>query len=475
MKPAADPPVLEPQAAPPPAPEPRRGAVRARMDAALGPAGGLRRRLVHAAIGSAGLKGLNMLLTSAVAIVLARTLRPEGYGIYSFATAICATLGVFSQVGLPTLLMREVARMNVQERWGPMRGLLRRGNQATILMSVLSAGGAGAWVLWARGGSASSSEQLSALGWALFLLPLVSLGGLRSAALRGLGRVVQGQVPELLLRPLLLFLLLGGLLLLGGEGSLTPSSAMALNVAATGVAFVYGAVLLRRAIPRQVRAAAPSYDTAQWARSVVPLTILGGVQLLMAQIDILMLGALASAEDAGVYRVVAQLGNFVMVAAVVVNAVQAPYLARFYAEGDIARLRRLAQQGSRTLFQAALVIALVLIVFGRVILDVAVGPEYVRGYVPLVIWCVGMVLTAEQGSLTTVMNMTGHERSTVGAMSLGLVSNVVLNLIAIPLWGITGAAAATMFSTLLWRSLLRRETRRKLGFTIGAIGSMRER
>jgi O-antigen/teichoic acid export membrane protein len=195
----------------------------------------------------------------------------------------------------------------------------------------------------------------------------------------------------------------------------------------------------------------------------------------MAQIDILMLGALASAEDAGVYRVVAQLGNFVMVAAVVVNAVQAPYLARFYAEGDIARLRRLAQQGSRTLFQAALVIALVLIVFGRVILDVAVGPEYVRGYVPLVIWCVGMVLTAEQGSLTTVMNMTGHERSTVGAMSLGLVSNIILNLIAIPLWGITGAAAATMFSTLLWRSLLRRETRRKLGFTIGAIGSMRER
>jgi O-antigen/teichoic acid export membrane protein len=472
MKPAADPPVLDPAAAP--APEPRRGAVRVRMDAALGPIGSLRRRLVHAAIGSAGLKGLNMLLTSAVAIVLARTLRPEGYGIYSFATAICATLGVFSQVGLPTLLMREVARMNVQGRWGPMRGLLRRGNQATILMSVLSAGGAGAWVLWARGGS-TSSEQLSALGWALFLLPLVSLGGLRSAALRGLGRVVQGQVPELLLRPLLLFLLLGGLLLLGGEGSLTPSSAMALNVAATGVAFVYGAVLLRRAIPRQVRAAAPSYDTAQWARSVVPLTILGGVQLLMAQVDILMLGALASAEDAGVYRVVAQLGNFVMVAAVVVNAVQAPYLARFYAEGDIARLRRLAQQGSRTLFQAALVIALVLVVFGRLILDVAVGPEYVRGYVALVIWCVGMVLTAEQGSLTTVMNMTGHERSTVGAMSLGLVSNVVLNLVAIPLWGITGAAAATMLSTLLWRSLLRRETRRKLGFTIGAIGSMRER
>ncbi len=447
----------------------QRPALRARVRAFAGPAGGLRRGLLKAVAGSAGLKAANMLVTSAVAVVLARVLQPEGYGIYAFAMALVSMLGVPSQAGLPTLMMREVARLRVRERWDVMRGLFRRSNQAVIVMSVLVAAGAALWVAVRR--DLYDAQQVATLQWALLLLPLTAFGALRSAALRGLGRVVQGQMPEMLLRPLFLLLLVGGLLLAGR--ALEPSTAMAMNVAAAFLSFLVGALLLRRGTPQHVRAAVPVYESAAWARSIVPLSFLGGFQLLNSQTDILMLGALATPADVGIYRVVVQLAGFVLVGGSIVNAVQAPHLARMYAEEDMDRLHRLARQGSRALFLSAVAIALVLIVGGPTLLRVAFGPEYARGYVPLVIWCIGMVISAEQGSLVTVMNMTGQEGSTARIMAVGAVSSIVLNFIAIPLWGMTGAAAATMTSTVLRRVLMMRQLRSQLGISIGALGSMR--
>jgi O-antigen/teichoic acid export membrane protein len=458
---------IEEQPAGPPAP-PR---LRARVRAFTGPAGGLRRVLLKAVAGSAGLKGINMVLTSGVAIVLARVLGPAGYGVYAVAMATITMLGVPSQLGLPTLLMREVARHDTRQDWSLMRGLLRRGNQAVVVMSLLCALGVGIW-LWVSPNQ-QSAEQLATLGWALFLLPLVALGGLRSGALRGLRRVVEGQVPEMVIRPLGTLLLVGGLVWAAGSESLTPSTAMALNVLATFIAFLAGAVLLHRAMPPGVRVAPPVYDTRAWLRSVIPLSMLGGVQLINGQADILMLAALATPEDVGIYRVIVQLTSFVLVGAVIVNSVQAPYLARFHAEGNLPMVKRMAQQGSRALFLSALAIAAVLVIGGKPILAGVFGPEYVHGYVPMVIWCAGIVFFAEQGSLIMVMNMAGHEKDTVVAMAIGAAANVLFNFVAIPRWGMLGAASATMLSTLVWRTLLRRQLRLKLGMEIGALGTMR--
>lgn len=445
--------------------------VRARVRALVGPAGGLKRGLLRAVAGSAGLKGINMALTSGVAIVLARVLGAEGYGVYAVAMAMVTVLGVPSQLGLPTLVMREMARHDTRQDWSLMRGLLRRGNQTVGVMSFLSALAVGAWI-WIAPGE-QSVQQLATLGWALLLLPLVALGGLRSGALRGLRHVVEGQVPEMVVRPLGTLLFVGGLVLLAGSESLTPSIAMALNVLATFIAFVVGALLLRRVLPAGVRQARPAYDTRAWIRSIIPLSMLGGVQLFNSQTDILMLAAFATPEDVGIYRVVVQLTSFVLVGAVIVNAVQAPYLARFHTEGNLIMVRRLAQQGSRALFLSAFAIAAVLVIGGQYILGSVFGPEYVRGYVPMVIWCVGMVILTEQGSLTMVMNMVGHEKDTVAAMAVGAVANVIFNLVAIPRWGMVGAAAASVLSTFVWRTLLRRQLKLKLGLEIGALGSIR--
>lgn len=161
---------------------------------------GLRGQLTRGAIGVIALKAASMLLGLASAVVLARALGAEGYGTYSFAFSVAMLLAIPSQVGLPTLVVREVAVAEAKGRWGLIRGLLRWANAGVLAISVAVAGAAAAvvWAVWGR----AESVQAETLLWAFALVPLLSLGALRSATLRGLRHVVLAQFPEPPLRRL---------------------------------------------------------------------------------------------------------------------------------------------------------------------------------------------------------------------------------------------------------------------------------
>ena len=107
----------------------------------------LRVQLLRGGIGSLAVKATNAVLGFALAIVLARALGPEGYGVYSFALAIVMLAAIPAQVGVPQLVVRETAKAQAKEDWGLMRGLWRWANRAVIIFSFFGAIATGA-VLW---------------------------------------------------------------------------------------------------------------------------------------------------------------------------------------------------------------------------------------------------------------------------------------------------------------------------------------
>jgi O-antigen/teichoic acid export membrane protein len=256
--------------------------------------GGLRAELAKGAIGSFGLKLINALLNLALSVVLARTLAPEGYGIYAFAFSAMTLLAVPVQLGLPTLLIREVARYHLESRWDLLRGILKRANQTVFILSLVVGSTAGgiAWLFADRW----DFTQLATFGWSLLLLPLIALNRLREAALQGLRRVVMGQIPEKVLQPVILLILVGSTSL---ADSLAPPLAMALYCTAAMLSFLVGTVMLLRALPTEVRAVQPRYDGSTWMSSVLPLSLLAGLQVINGQTDIFMLGLLTTKVDVG--------------------------------------------------------------------------------------------------------------------------------------------------------------------------------
>lgn len=121
-------------------------------------------------------------------------------------------------------------------------------------------------------------------------MPLIAFGNIRGATLRGLRKVVQGQLPEEVVRPLVLILLVCGVFALGVE--LTPENTMQYTVWAALASFAVGAVLLILAMPPEVRRAEPSYETKAWIGSLIPLSLITSIQLVNAQVGIVVLGFL---------------------------------------------------------------------------------------------------------------------------------------------------------------------------------------
>jgi len=413
-------------------------------------AGGLRKELARGAMGTFALKTIHGPLGLLVGIVLARILEPEGYGVYAFALSVAMLLGIPVQMGLPVLITRQVARYQYAERWELLRGLLQRANQAVLVMSVLII------IIAALGGrwfTADMTEvQRATLVWALVLLPLLALNNLRGAALRGLRRVVQGQLPEMFLQPIFLLVLVGITWLAWGD--LTPPGAMALYCGAAALSFLIGAGLLWRELPPDVKTSTPSYETSAWVQSVLPLSFLAGFKIINNQTDIFMLGLFATKDEVGHYRVALALAALVIFVLTALNTVIAPHITRLHSAGDMRRLQRLVTYNARMVLLAAVPIAGTLMLAGSPILALLFGEPYREAAMVLAILALGQIINAGMGSAGLILNMTGHERDTLKAVAIAATTNVLLNWILIPRFGAEGAAAATAISIIIWHTFL---------------------
>lgn len=404
------------------------------------------------------------MLSLLVAVALARLLGAGGYGIYAFAWALVSILAMPAQAGLP-LVMRETARAAVTEQHAYMRGIWVWSARLTAVLSVLIVGIA-LLVIMLRGGVQDAQAQT--ILWALALVPLIALGNVRGAALRGLQYLVAGNIPELVIRPAMLLMLLFGAASIGS--ALTPQAAMALHVVAAAAAFGIGAWLLVRNAPPAVRVAVPAYDGRRWLASAWPLALVAGTHVINLHADVLMLGLFAPAREVGIYRVAAQVAVFAAFGLAAVNMVVGPLFAGLYARGDSVNLQLLAVRSARAVFAFSAAVVAFFAMVGAGLLEAVFGAGFDDAYLPLMILFVGQLANGAVGSVGYLLNMTGHERDTARGVAIAAALNVALNLLLIPPWGMHGAAAATAASMATWNFLLWRSVRVRLGINSFAFG-----
>jgi O-antigen/teichoic acid export membrane protein len=416
------------------------------------------RLLIKGTLGSGALKIASILVSLAVSVLLARNLGPNGYGGYTFAYSLMTILAIPTQLGLPSLVVREVARYQLKGEWALMKGLLIRSNQAVLSFSLLialcaipvirniAAGDDGRWnTIW---------------GWAFLLVPLIALGNLRAATLRGLRRVVLGQLPDMFLRPCTFLVLSSTVAVLS---YLTPARAMSLHVIAAGVAFIVGAVLLHRALPGEAKAATAMYRTREWAAAVMPMAFLAGMDIFNREIDIVMLRILGSHQDVGLYRVAMIVSILAVLGLTIINPVVLPYLSRLYSGGQRQKLQTLLTWSARTSFLTALCASLLFFLFGRELIALFFGTAYLKAYLPVCILLIGQMVHAFVGPVGFALQMTGHQHIPAKIIPLILAMKVVSNAILIPAYGIMGAAITSALSIAILNITLCYRLRKVLG------------
>ena len=148
---------------------------------------------------SFGIKILNQVLTFATSIFLAQALGAKGLGLYSVALSSAMIASVVVCLGMPNLLVRDLAKHAAGSRYGAIRGLIARALILITSMWVIIASLAGI-VYWIDP-SLLDASLAAALAVGLLAILFTSLNEALGAVLRAIKSPVAGQLPHLILQP----------------------------------------------------------------------------------------------------------------------------------------------------------------------------------------------------------------------------------------------------------------------------------
>jgi O-antigen/teichoic acid export membrane protein len=404
------------------------------------------RRLARDSIAGFGLNIGNLAATILASIVLARTMDVAQFGLYSWGVALATLLVVPAVLGVDRLLVRDIASYSVANTLDLIRGLMRRAGQLVLVTSAaILVLGAVVVVATAQAGNSDAALVIAA---ALVAVPLLAMLRITQSALMGFHHVVLGQFAEILLRPwLFLIAAIAAALILGPQ--LDAAFAVALYAGTTAVCVLVAFALLRTRTPSPVRASQVRYDTRRWVIAGISLVVLSGGLVINAQTGVLMLGVLDTPAAAGIYSVAQRGALLVSFPLVALNAAIAPTAARLWAARRHDDLQRLVTDGTRGVVLASLPIALLFIFGGSYILSLVYGPDFESGAGALAIVCLGQLVNAATGSVTTLLIMTGNQLRAAIGLAAGIAVNVILCVLLIPTYHATGAAIAASASLIV--------------------------
>jgi O-antigen/teichoic acid export membrane protein len=408
-----------------------------------------------------GLKMVGCVLGFAMQLILARLLGVSAFGIFATAISAAGLFAIVGSCGLPLTAVRFLPGYVALGHGQLVRGFLK----TTGVMSV-----SGAFIGIAAFLVASQIVRDEGVAFALALAaPLAfvfSLSQTATGLLLALQRPVQSEIPMAVIRPLVVMGLAFGMMTFSAS-RLNEVSAVLAVIVGTTVALALMIWWLTKAIRPIAMPAASATDLRAWfSSSIVMILLVGGIGL-NERLDVMFVAGLANTTDAGIYSVAARFAQLISLAPAAVSARAIPIFAETWSRGDGATLGKAAVLTSRTSFALAVGLGIVMVAGGGMLLG-WFGTAFKQGSPALWFLVVGHVTMAAAAAAAPALIASGREWKAAAVLAATLGLNAALNLVLVPVFGMTGAAVATAVSMsatgLCLTLLVRRELGLKLWF-----------
>lgn len=387
-----------------------------------------------------------LVLVYLVQVFLARWMGRSEYGIYEYVIAWSVLLAIPAGLGLPRIALRLIPEYRVKQEWGLMRGLFRGSWLMTLGVGLLFTA-AGAGIILLLNNYRSSFIYGIPLLLGMVLVPLQALIQLQQETSRGMGDVTLAFAPSLIMWPVLT--LCGAFLFIETQHSLSSLPAIEVAIGSLFLVVVFQWLLLQQKIRKDVEPASPVYAYREWLGISLVLLIQRAFLIVLDQTDIIMVGSLAGSDSAGVYNAAAKTALWVKFVLEMLNWVVAPIFATLYTQGDMKGLQRVVSKITVWIFWPSIVISVLLLTFTQPVLSIF-GPGFEPANLSLKVLVIGRLVDALCGSVGSLMVMTGHQNKSLPVFITCALINLVGNAIAIPYFGILGAAIATTFTMVVW-------------------------
>ncbi|MEZ5473822.1 MAG: oligosaccharide flippase family protein [Steroidobacteraceae bacterium] len=398
--------------------------------------------LIRRASSVAVVSATGTILALLMQLLLARLLGIGPYGVYSIAIAWIAIALIPSKVGFDTSTVRFVARYQSEGDDDSVRAALSFARSIVIGIGLITGLLVAVWL-------SAVQDQLDLVAAALVfvLLPLCAYSEISAAALRGLNRVTDSLLGDSIIRPGAVLLLVPIVYFV--SGSVSTNWALSIYAVGTFASVVWA---IHRLSEHGIPTGGPAADKrtrVMWLKTSIPLMFANGFLVVMYSLDTVMLGALRDSQAAGLYSVCSRMAVLVLFAMNAAQTVAAPMIAAAGREPTQPALRSLIRTFNVIACSIALPSAIFASIFASNLLGLF-GDEYRVGAEILRILVIMQVINVFTGPVGTLLGMLGLQRALAYLIAAGLLVNLVLNLVWIPKFGVTGAAWSSLVAHSLW-------------------------
>lgn len=179
-----------------------------------------------------------------------------------------------------------------------------------------------------------------------------------------------------------------------------------------------------------------------------PMLVTGMVWTIAQKTDIFMLGWLWNTNNVGIYQVIFSIVSLLPIWLELFWSIVKPKIAELFWWEKQQELQKIIRVSSLGISIIALCWFILLQFFPHIILGLR-GAEFVDWAMTLRILSIGFLVHAFCGNNGLYMNGTGKQLLLQKIILLTALINIILNYILIPLYGIEGAAIASMVSIIV--------------------------
>jgi O-antigen/teichoic acid export membrane protein len=166
-------------------------------------------------------------------------------------------------------------------------------------------------------------------------------------------------------------------------------------------------------------------------------------------VDVIMLNIFSDSQNVGLYAAASRLGLIFSMIFMSSSKIFTPLVAASYGVNKNDNIKLLYQAITRWMLYINIPIFIFVLLYSEQIM-MLFGNKFLENCPrTLIILSAGHIFASITGGVGIILTMTGHQYKELSNVIAGLVINIFLNILLIPVYGIVGAALATTISRLI--------------------------
>jgi len=406
------------------------------------------RKVAKEAFISFGGMGTGSLFRYLFSIMMARWLGPQMLGIYSLGNAITRIGEIFGIMGLDNGVLRYVSREKEKNDKvkNSIYSSIKMGFISSIIIGVLVYFSSD----WIVSDLLNEDKFLSmVIKTYAVTLPFTVTTLIASFATQGFKILKYKVFVNQIINPLTLLLsMILSYVFFGPKIAI-----LAPTIVSAIIGFFLILFYLKRFVDISINKVINAKIDTAILRFSLPLMFVSAIGIIMHWTDIIMLGILDDAYSVGLYHPVERTAGLTRMILFAFASIFAPLFSQYFHEGNQKKMLEVFQLSTKWILLTSLPLFIFLILFSNTIL-MLFGAEFGNNSLALPILTVGIMIQAIFGLGSPSLTMSGFQKYNLINALVALFTNISLNIMLIPEFGIVGAAMGTTIALFLI-SLLR--------------------